>query len=203
MSTVLFENFLAWRYGTNFFMVAYLNGNFLDFNDSLTKEKSRIYTECAPNLSLCKLLKRKSLRLGIVRDVYIGAQLSLSSYSSFFGQFIGGGVSFKMPKGALTDLFIYHRRDNFGNKTIHNTVVYTYPFRIGRSHWSIEGVADCAYLNYWKLDANAQPRLFWVPYYKKEDLRQKNWLKVGLEYYLHVNQHLSVHAPQIALRMTW
>lgn len=203
MSTVVFENFLTWKYGTNFFMVAYLNGKFLDFNDSLTNERSRIYTECAPNLSLCKILNIRELKLPIIRDVYLGAQLSMSSYSSFFGQFIGGGVSFRVPKGALADLFLYYRHDNFNNKTIHSTFVYTFPFRLGRTYWSIEGVADASQLKYWGTDALAQPRLFWVPFYNRTNLRQKNWCKVGIEYYVHYNNRLNIHAPQLALRMTW
>jgi len=102
-TTVTFEHFRTFEYGDFYMFVDVMSGEKFDGS------KSEVYTELDPRFSLSKL-SGTELSFGIVKDVYIAAQLNAGyDYNAYLG---GLGVDLEIPGFNYFSLNIYYKTES-------------------------------------------------------------------------------------------
>ena len=133
-SLFTFEHANSWKYG-----------DFFSFTDLGFADSSAIdaYTELSPRLSISKI-SGQSLAWGPVHDVLVSTTYEWGE-RGIRRYLVGGAVDWKVPGFAFLKTNFYLRDDpNLPSQTWQSTVVWKYPFKLGRTSWVTEGFADFA-----------------------------------------------------------
>lgn len=105
-TTLTLEHFRTWDYGDVFLFADLMYGT--KFNG----DKSEIYGEFSPRLSLAKI-SGNDLQTNWTRDFYIAGQINLGD--GYDAWMLGLGTDLKVPNFNFVSVNIYHKEDNFGN----------------------------------------------------------------------------------------
>jgi len=196
MTTLTLEHFGIWSYGDHYFFIDLKSGDFLDFAGNPTANRSRIYSEWAPRISL-SALNGNNLGIGILKDVFIAAQINRDG-EGFRADMGGIGIDLTIPGFNLLSINGYLRKDNLNKMTWQSTTVWMVPL----GPWlSFEGFIDLYGTDSNGMEIHSQPQLLFNPG-KAADLGFDNLL-IGLEWYYHRNRYLNSSVLQGMIKWVW
>ena len=196
MTTLTLEHFGTWAYGDHFFFIDLKSGEFLDFVGNPTANRSRIYSEWAPRISL-SALTGSDLGFSIVKDLYIAAQINRDG-EGFRADMGGIGIDLIIPGFNLFSVNGYLRKDNLNKMTWQTTTVWMLPLG---PYLSFEGFVDINGSDSNGTEIHTQPQLL-LNIGKATNLEMDNLL-IGVEWYYHHHRHIDSSALQMMLKWVW
>ncbi|MBN2091387.1 hypothetical protein JW964_17375 [candidate division KSB1 bacterium] len=199
MSVMTLEHFGTWALGDNFFFIDFLHGDFVDFNGNLIGQKNIIYGEWLTRLSLPRLINQK-WKMGFVQDIYLAAQMDRGG-DGFWANMVGTGLDLKIPGFDSFGLNLLYRKDRFSQPTFQITPVWSTSKAFKSVAFYFEGYFDVNGTDFDGIDINGQPQLLLG--FNFERLKLLNNCKMGIEWYFHRNDRISVQVPQIVLKWIW
>jgi len=196
MTTLTLEHFGLWKYGDHFFFIDLKSGDFLDFAGNPTANRSRIYSEWAPRLSL-SALGGNNLGFSIFKDFFIAGQINRDG-EGFKADMGGIGVDLNILGFNLFSINAYLRKDNLNKRTWQTTTVWMLPL----GPWlSCEGFIDIHGSDNNGTELHTQPQLL-LNIGKAAELGFDNLL-LGVEWYYHRNRNLDSSALQMMMKWVW
>jgi nucleoside-specific outer membrane channel protein Tsx len=199
MAVVTLEHFGTWSLGDNFFFADFLHGDFVDFEGNLTGLRNIIYSEWVTRLSIPRLANQK-WKTGFIQDIYLAAQFDRGG-DGFWANMLGVGLDLKIPGFDSFGLNLLYRKDRFNQPTYQFTPFWSTSKMFKSMALYFEGYFDVTGTDFDGIDLNGQPQ--WLLGFNSEKTKILNNCKIGIEWYFHKNDHISVQVPQIVLKWIW
>ncbi|WNJ19995.1 hypothetical protein [Pontibacter sp. G13] len=212
MALLTLDHVGTWKWGGHYFFINYSIGPFVDY-DFATGARSRgvsdyrIYSEYSPWLSFQGLFGWHPWHK-VWRDLSIEGSINIA-YSGYHAWLGGLGMEFNLPQGYFLKAIFYYKnqqpmRDLPKDEGLQITLVYDITL-LKKPGIRLQGFADIQpkINDFWGFDFLAQPRLLLdVGQWLIPKQRPRTW-EIGIDWYLHFNDQLSVSVPQPAIRFTW
>lgn len=195
--TYTLEHYGVWEYGDNYFFADLSQGDYVDFGGNATGQRTGIYGEWHPRLSLSKITGSK-LAFGPIKDIYLAGEMNRGNNAGgdFRAYLYGASVDLAVPGFAVFGLSIFSRDDQFNDPTYQISPFWSAPFNIGPVKMSFDGFIDISGTDSLGTDIKTQPQLL-------VDLTGKGKLQLGIEWWYHKNDLVKTSAPQAMLKWTW
>lgn len=197
LTTVKFEHYNRWSYGDNFLFVDYNRGDFVNFIGQPVDDKSRIYGEWIPRLSLSKLIN-KSLKTGAINDLFVAGQINRSD-EDYEAYLLGLGSSLNVLGSKFFRLDVYRKKDDPNGYQWQLTTAWIYELKTIASGLTFEGFMDFATTKNNGIDINGRPKIMYDV--GRSILLEQDRLGLGFELYIHRNNDLNTYAPEAVIRL--
>ncbi len=201
MTTIGLEHYGTWRYGDNYFLVNFYQGDFIDATGQAFGSAARIFGKWISRLgigALCGEPKRFQ-SLGF-REVFAGIRIDRTG-SGFYANMAGPGIDFVLPKGMSAGINLYFRKDRFNSLTYQISPFWNLPFMVRSIGLLFTGYLDLAGTDSAGADLFFQPQLLLDV--GSIAFNSQRAIQLGLALAVHRNDFVNTTAPEVELRWTW